>query len=384
LVPPPDRPNRKQRKSAADARQRGVEPRRLERLVDFAALVGAVEDYAIFMLSPEGRVASWNSGAQRIKGYATHEILGRHYSIFYPPEEVIGGMCDRQLATAARDGRVESEGWRVRKDGTRFWAMATLTAIHGEDGSLLGFAKVTRDLTVHKQADEERLRLAQAQEAIRLRDEFLVIAAHELKTPLTVLGLQLQKLQRMGAPQESVGTALRSARRLGALVDTLLDVSRIATGQLKVDVQECDLAELAREVVERWRDEASRAGCQLHVDAPAPVRGRWDPLRIDQVIENLLGNAIKYAPGKPVRISVAARGDLAELCVSDDGPGIPPGAEARIFRRFERATDVRNYGGLGLGLYIVREIVEAHGGTISVDTAAGKGATFRVALPLHR
>jgi PAS domain S-box-containing protein len=383
-VPPPDRPNRKQRKSAADARQRGVEPRRLERLVDFAALVGAVEDYAIFMLSPEGRVASWNSGAQRIKGYATHEILGRHYSIFYPPEQVIGGMCDRQLATAARDGRVESEGWRVRKDGTRFWAMATLTAIHGEDGSLLGFAKVTRDLTVHKQADEERLRLAQAQEAIRLRDEFLVIAAHELKTPLTVLGLQLQKLQRMGAPQESVGTALRSARRLGALVDTLLDVSRIATGQLKVEVQECDLAELAREVVERWRDEASRAGCQLHVDAPAPVRGRWDPLRIDQVIENLLGNAIKYAPGKPVRISVAARGDLAELCVSDDGPGIPPGAEARIFRRFERATDVRNYGGLGLGLYIVREIVEAHGGTISVDTAAGKGATFWVALPLHR
>jgi PAS domain S-box-containing protein len=383
-VPPPDRPNRKQRKSAADARQRGVEPRRLERLVDFAALVGAVEDYAIFMLSPEGRVASWNSGAQRIKGYATHEILGRHYSIFYPPEEVIGGMCDRQLAIAARDGRVESEGWRVRKDGTRFWAMATLTAIHGEDGSLLGFAKVTRDLTVHKQADEERLRLAQAQEAIRLRDEFLVIAAHELKTPLTVLGLQLQKLQRMGAPQESVGTALRSARRLGALVDTLLDVSRIATGQLKVEVQECDLAELAREVVERWRDEASRAGCRLHVDAPAPVRGRWDPLRIDQVIENLLGNAIKYAPGKPVRISVAARGDLAELCVSDDGPGIPPGAEARIFRRFERATDVRNYGGLGLGLYIVREIVEAHGGTISVDTAAGKGATFRVALPLHR
>jgi PAS domain S-box-containing protein len=383
-VVPPDRPNWKQRKSAADSRQRGVEPRRLERLVDFAALVGAVEDYAIFMLSPEGRVASWNSGAQRIKGYATHEILGRHYSIFYPPEEVIGGMCDRQLATAARDGRVESEGWRVRKDGTRFWAMATLTAIHGEDGSLLGFAKVTRDLTVHKQADEERLRLAQAQEAIRLRDEFLVIAAHELKTPLTVLGLQLQKLQRMGAPQESVGTALRSARRLGALVDTLLDVSRIATGQLNVDVQECDLAELVREVVERWRDEASRAGCELHIDGPAPVRGRWDPLRIDQVIENLLGNAIKYAPGKPVRISVAARGDVAELCVSDDGPGIPPGAEARIFRRFERATDVRNYGGLGLGLYIVREIVEAHGGTISVDTAAGKGATFWVALPLHR
>ena len=135
--------------------------------MDFAALVAAVEDYAILMLSPEGRVASWNSGAQRIKQYAADEILGRHFSVFYPPEEVIAGVCDRLLERARREGRVETEGWRVRKDGTRFWAMATLTAIHREDGELLGFGEVTRDLTTRKQADEERLRLVQAQEAVR-------------------------------------------------------------------------------------------------------------------------------------------------------------------------------------------------------------------------
>ncbi|MFL5310645.1 MAG: ATP-binding protein [Myxococcales bacterium] len=382
-MPPRDRASPKQRKRAG-ASPRAFEPRRLERLVDFAALVAAVEDYAIFMLSPEGRVASWNSGAQRIKGYAADEILGRHFSIFYPPEEVLAGACDRQLELAARHGRVETEGWRLRKDGSQFWAMATLTAIHGEDGEILGFGKVTRDLTARKQADDERLRLVQAQEKIRLRDEFLVIAAHELKTPLTALSLQLQKLQRMGAPQDSVGTALRSARRLGALVDTLLDVSRIAAGKLTLDVQECDLAAVASEVVERWREEASRAGCELSIDAPAPVPGRCDPLRIDQVIENLLGNAIKYAPGKPVRISVASRDGQAEIVVADEGPGIPPGAETRIFHRFERAADMRNYGGLGLGLYIARENVEAHGGTIRVENGVGTGATFRVALPLHR
>jgi PAS domain S-box-containing protein len=361
-----------------------VDVRRLQRQVDFAALVAAVEDYAIFMLSPEGRVVSWNPGAQRIKGYAADEIVGRPFSVFYPPEDVIGGVCERQLATAARDGRVENEGWRVRKDGTRFWAIATLTAIHGEDGDLLGFAKVTRDLTARKQADEERLRLVQAQEKIHLRDEFLVIAAHELKTPLTALSLQLQKLQRLGAPQDSIGVALRSARRLGALVDTLLDVSRIAAGQLKLEIQECDLAALARDVVERWREEAARAGCELTIDAPSPVRSRCDSLRIDQVVENLVGNAIKYAPGKPIRVSVAERGDRAELTVWDEGPGIPKGAETRIFHRFERAADMRNYGGLGLGLYIARQNVEAHGGTISVTNGPATGATFLITLPLNR
>lgn len=379
-MPPPDRLSPKQRKRAR-LRQRGPGRSRLEHLVDFAAMVDAVEDYAIFMLSPEGNVASWNSGAQRIKQYAAHEVLGRHFSYFYPPEEVRAGVCDRHLETAAREGRFESEGWRVRKDGSRFWAMATITAIEGEDGELVGFAKVTRDLTARKQADEERLRLAQAEEAVRLRDEFLVIAAHELKTPLTALGLQLQKLERQ-VPQASAGIALRSARRLGALVDTLLDVSRIAAGRLTLEVRECDLSELAREVAERWRDEASRAGSELILDAGAPVRGRWDPLRIDQVVENLLGNALKYAPGKPVRISVAPRDGRAELAVADEGPGIPPGAEERIFRRFERAADMRNYGGLGLGLYIAREIVEAHGGTISVAGGGKTGATFRILLPL--
>jgi PAS domain S-box-containing protein len=381
-VAPPDRASPK-RKRGTEARGRASELGRLEHLVDFAALVGAIEDYAIFMLSPEGRVVSWNPGAQRIKQYAADEIIGRHFSVFYPPEEVSAGVCDRMLETATREGRVETEGWRVRKDDSRFWAMVTLTAIRGHDGSLLGFAKVTRDLTARKQADEERIRLAQAQEAIRLRDEFLVIAAHELRTPLTALGLQLQRLQRSSAPQEIVQTAMRSSRRLVALVETLLDVSRIATGHMKLDRLECDLAQLTREVAERWTEEASRAGCEIRIEAPGPVRGRWDALRMEQVIENLLGNAMKYAPGKPVRIAVSAHEGVAELTVADEGPGVAPGAERRIFDRFERAVDSRHYGGMGLGLFIAREIVEAHGGSIAVDSAPGTGATFRVHLPMH-
>ena len=381
-MPPQDRrPTLGGGERAPDTGRADVSP--LERQVDFAALVAAVEDYAIFMLSPDGHVVSWNAGAQRIKQYRAEEILGRHFSVFYPPEDVAAGTCARMLETAARVGRAEHEGWRVRKDGSRFWANASITAVRAPNGSLLGFAKVTRDLTTRKQADEERIRLVQAREAIRLRDEFLIIAAHELKTPLTALGLQLQRLERTGGPSEPVASALRSARRLGALVDTLLDVSRIATGQLALERQDCDLAALAREVVERWCEESERAGCPVTFDAPSAVRGVWDPLRLDQVVENLLGNAIKYAPGKPVRISVSARDGVAELTVSDEGPGIPAGFESRIFGRFERASDVRNYGGLGLGLYIVREIVQAHGGSISVESGREKGATFRVLLPVR-
>jgi PAS domain S-box-containing protein len=335
------------------------------------------------MLSPDGRIISWNAGAQRLKQYIAAEILGRHFSVFYPPEQASAGKCESELETASRDGRFEEEGWRLRKDGSRFWAHVTLTRVRGPDGSITGFAKVTRDLTARKRADEERIRLAQAQEAVRLRDEFLVIAAHELRTPLTALGLQLQRLQRSGASPPPVEVALRSARRLGALIETLFDVSRIAMGQLKLERQDCDLADLAREVVGRWSEDAARGGCELQVEAPVPVRGRWDPLRVDQVIENLIGNAIKYAAGKPVRISVGCHGNLAELSVADQGPGVAPGDQHRIFNRFERAVDARHYGGLGLGLFIAREIVEAHGGSIAVESGPGRGAIFRVALPVH-
>ena len=381
-MPRRERGSVQKRERSVPARERALGASHLECQVDFAALVGAVKEYAIFMLSPEGRVASWNAGAHRIKQYDSEEILGRHFSVFYPPEEVTAGKCERELEVATREGRFEEEAWRVRKDGSRFWASVLITPIRGPDGGLIGFAKVTRDLTEHRRADDERIRLAQAEEAIRLRDEFLIIASHELRTPVTALLLQLQRAQRTGSATEPVANALRAARRLGVLIETLLDVSRIATGQLTLDLQDCDLAALARDVLERWRDEAARGGCEVGLDAASPVRGRWDPLRIEQVIENLLGNALKYAPGKPVQISVSQGEKGAELSIVDQGPGIAPADARRIFQRFERAADVRHYAGLGLGLYIAREIVEAHGGSIGAESVPGKGVTFRVVLPL--
>jgi signal transduction histidine kinase len=171
----------------------------------------------------------------------------------------------------------------------------------------------------------------------------------------------------------------RSVERLARLVSSLLDISRIGAGRLDFEIEETDLAEVAREVVDRFQDEARRAGCTLLLEAE-PAHGRWDPVRLDQVLTNLLSNAIKYGPGKPVVVRVESRPDKATLSVEDRGIGISERDQRRIFQRFERAVSKRNYGGFGLGLWIVRHIVEALGGTVRVESVPGEGATFIVEL----
>ncbi len=225
-----------------------------------------------------------------------------------------------------------------------------------------------------------------AQEAVRARDEFLSIASHELKTPLTSLALQSDSLRlsaRRGDAEallRKVEVIRRSVDRLARLVGSLLDLSRITAGHLEMDVEEVDLAEVAREVVGRFEEEALRAGCALRLDAPAAVTGVWDRMRLDQVITNLLANAVKYGPGKPVDVRVRGEPGRAEVSVRDHGIGISAADQQRIFERFERAVSRRNYGGFGLGLWIVREIVEALGGTVRVESAPGAGSTFTVEL----
>jgi len=342
-------------------------------------LIENVRDYALYMLDPEGRVVSWNVGAERINGYSAKEILGSPLSRFYPPEDVLAGKVELELRVARETGRFEEEGWRVRKDGSRFWANAILTAIRDPTGELRGFAKVVRDLTERRKADDERLRLIQAQESVRLRDEFLSIAAHELRTPLTALLLQLQSLEKATSFREGAAApALRSARRLAGLVEMLLDVSRIATGRLDLAKEEVDLVQLARDAIDRYSDEAKRVGSPISLEAPGAVRGRWDPLRLEQVFANLIGNALKYAAGTKVTIRIAASGGEVKVDVADQGPGIAAEDAARIFGRFERAAPARHFGGLGLGLYIARQVVEAHGGSIGVHETPGGGATFSV------
>jgi PAS domain S-box-containing protein len=352
----------------------------------FRLLVDSVKDYAIFMLDPRGRVATWNKGAERIKGYAPGDIIGQHFSVFYPPEEAASGKCDRELEVALAEGKFEEEGWRVRKDGTRFWAGVVVEPVRDSTGQLVGFAKVTRDLTERRDAEAERLRLAQAQEAIRLRDEFLSIASHELKTPLSAIQLQLQSLlhgaQGLDAKvRNKAERAYKGGERLLDLVETLLDVSRIATGRFSLSHSRFDLARSVEEVVERFREQAARAGCELVLHLDEAVPGEWDRLRLEQVVTNLLGNALKYAAGTPVVIAVRADGSNAVLTVADQGPGIPESEWARIFGRFERAASIRHFGGLGLGLYVVRQIVEGHGGTISVEAVQPHGARFIVSIP---
>lgn len=365
--------------------QRQNELRLRESEERFRLLVENVVDYAIFMLDPAGQVLTWNVGAERLQGYFAREVVGQHHSIFYPDEDG-PTRAARELAIAAQDGRFVDEGWRLRKDGAKFWANVAITALRDPKGELRGFANVTRDLTAGKQAEEERIRLAQAEEAIRLRDEFLSIASHELRTPLTALHLQLQNLrERCGTLDTKVAAkierATQSSHRLGDLVDALLDVSRVVGGQLTLERRPFDLTEAVRDLGERFGHAAERARCELLVEGEAGVVGEWDRTRIEQVLTNLLSNALKYGSGHPVRITVRGDETSARVEVSDRGPGVAEADRMRIFRRFERAVSFRNYGGLGLGLYIAREIVEAHGGAIAATNGAGGGATFVVTLP---
>lgn len=270
------------------------------------------------------------------------------------------------------------------------------TLVMGVDGGAppYGVADLTMlsDLA-HRVAfalDNARL-FREAQEAVRAREDFLSIASHELRTPLTPLQLFFQRVRGergadlLASPQRLEPILERSERqvqRLTALVDTLLDVSRLSSGRLQLEVAECDLAELARDVAGRFSEEAARTGCTIGVLAPEPVIGCWDRFRLEQVVTNLLSNALKYGGGKPVDVSVSCRADRALLVVRDQGIGIDPDKLPRIFERFERAVSVRSYGGLGLGLYITRQLVDAHGGVIDVESASGVGSTFTVELPL--
>lgn len=237
---------------------------------------------------------------------------------------------------------------------------------------------------IHAQKTEE----ARAQAQVRARDEFLLVAAHELKTPLTALLLQIQRLRRaverndVPALAGGVDVAERSARRLERLVASLLDLSRLTVGRVAIERRALDLAQLVRDVVARLEGEARRTGSEVRLSAGAPVEGSWDRDRLDQVVTNLLSNAFKYGEGRPVEVTVERRGEQAVLIVRDHGIGIAEADQARIFRRFERAVSERNYGGLGIGLYVVGEIVRAHRGEIRVDSRPGAGATFTVTLPL--
>jgi two-component system OmpR family sensor kinase len=233
---------------------------------------------------------------------------------------------------------------------------------------------------------EERGRTQQAQEALRVRDEFISVAAHELRTPLTALHLKLQGLERnvrgTGTKEaQRLEAAVRQAERLARLIDRLLDVSRISQGKLEMSREPFDLVELVRQVLEDFREPAAQAQAPMELECPASLQGSWDRLRLEQVLVNVLSNAVKYGAGKPIQVKLDGDERRVRIEIADSGIGIPAADLDRIFGRFERASSIRHYGGLGLGLYIARHIVEGHGGSISAASTPGQGATFTVELP---
>jgi PAS domain S-box-containing protein len=517
----------------------------------FRLLVEGVQDYALYLLDAQGRVASWNPGAERITAWKEAEVLGRPIAIFYTPEAVASGEPQRELTRAERDGRLRAESWRVCKDGKRFWAEVILTALRDEAGELKGFAVVTRDITerrraertqrlfaeaghifnqllepdltvaelvrlmvpeladgcvlfllgpggrlrpravTHATADKERLlwevlyrypaepgapfsvqrvvetgrseRCEEVTEAAEEQDalseehlqllrrlelrsaltvplavgeqvsgalvllssqpgrrytltdqifleelagrtalaldnarlfqeaqralELIGVASHDLGNPLNALQLMLTRLKRVEPEQEpqrvreGLAAALRHSQRLGQLLHNLLDLSRLSSGKLALELSRVDLADLVREVVERHTEQAAEAGCHLSFEAGHGVEGTWDRLRLERVVTNLLSNALKFGRGKPVEVRLEQTDGHARLTVRDHGVGIPPEAQRRIFERFEREKTASQHAGFGLGLYIVRQLVEVHGGTIRVESTPGEGATFTVELP---
>lgn len=257
-------------------------------------------------------------------------------------------------------------------DGAHRWHLSRAVPERADSGQIVAWLGTHTDIEDSKQA-------------VFARDEFLSIASHELRTPLTALKLRLQSVLHSrdlsGKTERRVESAVRQTERLERLIDNLLDVSRITTGHLQLEPEDFDLAEMAQEVAERFREQAASGGVPLSLEAPSPVLGHWDRLRLEQVVTNLLANALKFGEGKPIFVSVDCDSRAAVLTVADSGIGIAPQDLSRIFHQFERVVGHRSSGGLGMGLYIARQIAQAHGGRIEVDSVHGKGSKFRVVLP---
>lgn len=336
-------------------------------------------DIILVIDAADGTIVEANGAALRAYGYTREELL----SLTVHDLRLTGEPVREQMQVANQRG-ILFETLHRRRDGSTF---PVEVSSRGEmmSGRRCLFS-IIRDVTERKRFEAEREDLLQAtQRALSLRDDFLMIASHELRAPLTNVSLQLQNFRRLldrGATRAHLRVlaeaAVREAGRLTSLIDTLLD-AQAAKGQLQLDIGDVDLGELAREVTERMRPRAEQLGSVMEVDVPS-IQGRWDRVRIEQVLTNLVTNALKFGRGKPVRVVAMRAGREATLEVSDQGIGVSADDLARIFGKFERAVP-SHYGGFGLGLFIARQIVEAHNGRVDVTSAPGVGSTFRVTLP---
>jgi PAS domain S-box-containing protein len=410
----------------------------------FRTMVEGVKDYAIFMLDPSGRVATWNEGAERINGYRAKEIIGQHFSKFYPPEDDPPRKTARELEIARATGKYEEEGWRVRKDGSRFWSSVLITAIRNRSGELIGFAKVTRDLTERRaaeqraiddarrvaeeqgarraaetreaelreltdklrrqtaelearthEAEEARQRADEARhradEANRAKSQFLAAMSHELRTPLNAIGGYTDLISMgLSGPvtpqqQEQLGRIKRSQAHLLGIINDILNFSRIEAGQLSYDMGPVPIREVMSSVTHMIAPQAQAKGIAF-VDEGCPDDAiAWgDRAKVEQIVLNLLSNAVKFtAGGGRIAMGCSTGGDRILISVRDTGVGIAPEQLDAIFEPFVQVgrTLTAATEGAGLGLAISRDLARAMGGDIVVSSTVDVGSKFTLSLP---
>ncbi len=361
----------------------------------YRLLVEGVSDYAIFALDPTGHIVTWNPGAERLKGWKAHEIIGRHFSTFYPEEDIQAGKPPWELEVAIREGRLEDEGWRLRSDGTRFWANVVITALRDDHGTLVGFAKITRDLTERMEAQERAIqnarRLAEVEALSRAKSQFLASMSHELRTPLNAIGGYAELIE-MGLggsvteqQREYLARIRTSQQHLLRIINDLLNYSRIESGKLTYEREPVSLAAVIETVASMIEPQATGKGLTLvRAERQNDVLAIGDRLKIEQIVLNLLSNAVKFTPSKG-RVTVAClqAEDQAMITVRDTGPGVPRDRVDDIFEPFVQLGRSLSTGpeGTGLGLAISRDLARAMDGDVTLETEPGVGSLFTLSLP---
>jgi PAS domain S-box-containing protein len=357
-----------------------------------------VEDVAVFFLDTRGIITVWNRAAEVMKGFTAQDAIGQHLSLLYTDEDRARHWAEHNLGEAAKHGFYKEETWRRRKGGGRFWARVALTALRDHSGTLVGFSKITMDLTDHKmlerlQSTESELRQAigRLQEADRRKDEFLAMLAHELRNPLAPIRSAAEVLRRVKLDEAHVRRTseiiARQADHMTSLVDDLLDVSRVTRGLVELECNPLEMRLIVTEAVEQVNPVIQSRNHHLWLQlAPGQATVLGDRKRLVQVVANLLNNSAKFTPeGGNIQLRTEVRDGHVVLHVSDDGIGMEPETAARVFELFAQAerTPDRSSGGLGLGLALVKSLVELQGGSVTCSSQGlGQGSTFTVSLPL--
>ncbi|MGB8543674.1 MAG: PAS domain S-box protein [Candidatus Acidiferrales bacterium] len=357
----------------------------------FRLMVENVVDYAILTLDPAGHIKTWNAGAERIKGYRAEEIIGKHFSQFYLHADVEAGKPQHELEVAAKEGRIMDEGWRVRKDGSTFWAHVVITALRDNQGNLRGYGKLTRDMTQSKLSEEA---MSQAKEAAeqsnKFKDQFLSTMSHELRTPLNaVLGFSdLLNDECYGTLNDRqhryVNHIQTGGKHLLRLINDILDLSRIEAGRLQLAVENVAVNTCMFEAVDCLRPLSDKKSQTVLVKPSANLSVRADATRLKQILMNLLGNAVKFTlDGGKIEVAAHQIGDVVRVEVRDTGPGIPLEEQERIFKAFQRLQQSdKSIEGTGLGLAITKRLVELQGGNLGLESQPGQGSCFYFTLPL--